>query len=1487
MKLRITYRPAAGEPVNLQITADATATAGDVARALAKGPGADAEVHDPDRLTLTVSDRAGRRVALAPAQPIISSELVSGSTVELSREARRAPGRGEPVALLRVVGGPDAGVEVPLPAGESTIGRAPDCHVRLGDPLVSKHHARIEIRDRVEVVDTNSANGVVVGGVRVARVVVGAGDVVHLGDSLVTIDHTRRPTGVAATSTDIAFVRPPRVLSRRREQAVELPRPPGEPDSSRFPWLAMVAPLIMGAVMFAVTRNALSIAFVALSPILMLGNWLGQRSESKRKAKAAAEGFRAQLQAADARLTDLHDLERRQLEALHPTVAECVEAIGHLGDALWSRRPEHPEFLHVRLGTGAIAPAVTIENAAVPGTPDFTGPRDEVVRTYARLADAAVVTDLRSVGGVGISGVAGLVDGVARALVTQVVALHSPAEVVLTCLTSAAGRARWSWVEWLPHVASPHSPIGSLQLSSDPGTGRLLLDRLEELVTVRRGENAPELRGPADAEDSGTQPFLPSVVLIVDEPLVDRGRLTRLAEGGPDVGVHVVWVAPDRRQLPAACRTYLDVGDGASAKAGMVRTGELIAPVRCESIDARTAVDVSRRLAAVVDVGAPILDESDVPRSVALLPLLGQDAVDDPEQVLARWRENGSWVDRALPAHPRERHGDLRAVVGHTGTEPFTLDLRAQGPHALVGGTTGSGKSEFLQAWVLALAHANSPDRVTFLFVDYKGGAAFARCVDLPHTVGMVTDLSPYLVRRALRSLRAEIHHREVLLQEKGVKDLIDFELTGDPTCPPSLIIVVDEFAALAGEVPEFVDGVIDVAQRGRSLGLHLVMATQRPAGVIRDSLRANTNLRVALRVNDDHDSADVLGDTMAARFDPSIPGRAAARTGPARITQFQSAFPGARTTAAPLAPPIEIVELDFGLGRAWKVAASEQSGPKPPKDIERVVESVRRAAELGRVPAPRRPWLDTLAPAYNLELLGQRTDTDLVLGVMDDPDHQTQLTQHFRPDDDGNILFVGSGGSGKTTALRTIAIAAGFVPRGGPVHVYGLDFSGGGLSMLEPLPYVGSIVPADDEERVGRLMRLLAGMIEEREGRYKAAGQAASITEYRRNSGRQGEPRVLLLLDGFQNFRAEYDASVQRSATYNAFQKILTQGRPVGLHVAMTVDRSPSVPNALAATFQKKVILRQTDEDGYLASGVPKDVLGPTSSPGRAMLVDNPQELQLAILGSDGTPGRQAELISAMADELRPFFTARPEAIRSLPVNVPGGSLPATAGDQPVLGLEDVSLAPFGFDPRGPVVVAGPPQSGRTTAFRWLAESVRRWSPQTALVHLSARPSALANLSIWTASMSGPAEVQRYVSEKLKPYLEQPAGSKPSVAVFVEHYPEFGASVAEMALHEAATLARRNGHPLFVEGEPGGFGGFQGFLSEVRQARTGLVLQPDQNDGDNLFRTPFPRVRRADFPPGRGLWVKGGRVAKVQLPMPGEGVGQPMVKVAGARDDG
>ena len=632
----------------------------------------------------------------------------------------------------------------------------------------------------------------------------------------------------------------------------------------------------------------------------------------------------------------------------------------------------------------------------------------------------------------------------ARALVAQVAALHSPAELVLACLTSNEERARWEWLQWLPHTSSPHSPLPGPHLAAEPGTGKVVLSCLEELLETRSAGQATAHRGPITRDAKPDTPTVPSVLVVVDGTSVDMARLTRVAESGPDVGVFVLWVADDLAGLPAACRTFVTVPDSGAVSVGMVRQGRTVSDVSCELMDPQVAHSFARRMAPMFDAGSPVDDQSDLPRNVSMVSLVGHEASDDAAVVLGRWRENQSLVLRdGSPPVPRDRGSDLVAVVGHAGSEQFTLDLRTQGPHALVGGTTGAGKSEFLQAWVLGLAHAYSPDRVTFLFVDYKGGAAFAKCVDLPHTVGLVTDLSPYLVRRALRSLRAELRHREHLLNAKGKKDLQELENTGDPDCPPSLIIVVDEFAALATEVPEFVEGVVDVAQRGRSLGLHLVLATQRPAGVIKDNLRANTNLRIALRMADESDSHDVLGDKMAAHFPTSIPGRGAAKTGPGRITRFQSAFPGARTAVKAAAPPIEVVDLDFGPGRPWKMPQPVQQDGHVEKDIDRLVTSIASAAALGRVPEPRKPWLDSLSSTYNLSRLSPRRDTKLPIGVLDDPDNQTQTYEYFQPDVSGNIVFFGAGGSGKSTALRSLAIASAITPGGGLTHVYAIDLAG------------------------------------------------------------------------------------------------------------------------------------------------------------------------------------------------------------------------------------------------------------------------------------------------------------------------------------------------------------------------------------------------------------------------------------------------------------
>lgn len=1464
MKLRVRLNRERQEPAVVEIVADGTATASDVAVAIAS-VGLD-EPLESGRFTLRTDGDYRSTRTLAPETRMAEAGVASGDTVTVV-PTRRADVRTTIGAKLRIVSGPDAGVEIALPIGGSMIGRGPECDVRLSDPRVSKRHAKVLVGRQIEVIDENSANGVLLAGQRISRAVVGSGDIVVCGDTQmqITADANLVQTEFA---TEVRYLRPPVVLSRPREEEIELPEVPSHVQKSKFPWMALLAPVIMGGVMYAFTQNAMTLMMAGLSPILMLGTWIGNLVDGRRRTKLDGANFAKAMEQAEADIAEIRTIEARQLRRLFPSVSQCVNAALNRGDELWSRRPEHPEFLQVRLGSGSIPASAVIKDPRQSGIAELVEQQRELAAKYRLLEDVPVVANLRSVGGAGFAGPTEIVTGVARGAVAQVSVMHSPSEVVIACVTSNAMKAEWRWLEWLPHTASAHSPIPGPLLASDENRARTLLDQLDELIAVRGDLEEPILRGPLAQDDGATAPITPAVLLLVHEAAVATERLASIAQRGPDVGVHVLWVSDQRTGIPASCRTFIEFDSAARATVGMVRSERVIKDVATESLDVETALVAARALAPVVDAAAPISDETDLPRAVSVIGLLGADEATDAAQVLGRWRENGSLVDRAGPVVPRERAGDLRAIVGHAGSEAFTLDLRVQGPHALVGGTTGSGKSEFLQAWVLGMAHAYSPDRVTFLFVDYKGGAAFAKCVELPHNVGLVTDLSPYLVRRALRSLRAEIRRREHLFNDKGVKDLIDFEKTGDPECPPSLIIIVDEFAALVGEVPEFIDGVIDIAQRGRSLGLHLILATQRPAGVIKDSLRANTNLRIALRMNDAHDSSDVLGSAAASTIDPGTPGRGVARVGPGRLIPFQSAFPGARTPAEPPAPPIDVVELDFGHGVAWKIPRPASPGAAVDKDIVRVVDTVAEAARIGKVPIPRRPWLETLSTGYNLMNLNQRSDERIVLGIVDDPDAQSQHAEFFQPDEKGNIVYYGAGGSGKTTALRSLSIAASITPRSGPVHVYGLDFAGGGLGMLESLVNVGSVIAGDDDERIERLMVMLSRMLDERSARFNAVN-ANSLRDYRKRPAMGNEPRLLVLIDGFGAFRSEYDSGLNRQAVFAQFQRLVNEGRSVGIHFAVTADRGAALPASMQGAFQQRIVLRMADEDAYLGLGVPRDVLGSTSPPGRCMNAERPNEMQLAVLGKDPSPLGQAREISILAESVAAFQKSRPVEILRLPEVVLASEMPVRVNGQPALGMESRSLAPVGFEPKGAHVVAGPPNAGQERAMQWFAESMRRALPEVPRILLSARSTPLAALDVWTAKVSGVDQVKEYLEKKLTPYLvTEAAAGRPSVAIYIDQLPEFAGSPVDSGLAEAVKNVRRNGHLLFGSGETAGFGAFGStMLAELKGSRAGLLLQPEASDGD-LLKVSLPRSRAADFPVGRGYWVRNGAAKQVQIPV-------------------
>ncbi|HEY6790832.1 MAG TPA: FtsK/SpoIIIE domain-containing protein [Trebonia sp.] len=1459
MKIKVTLERPGGD-VDLMLTADADATIGDVAGALI--------TRDPDNRgsagLSTLSIIEGARITLDPDLTLADSGIKSGARIAVTPAGDRYADRAaRPVARITILQGPDAGQSVALPAGNQTIGRQAGCDLRLTDTQVSRRHARIFLAPGLaEFLDLGSANGLLLNDEPATRGALVPGDRLRLGDTVLGIEFSgAAASGGMPAAQPSEFNRSPVISASYAGQVLATPELPEAEHAQRFPALAMVVPVLMGGVLYAITRNIASLAFIALSPLMMLGNVVESRWLAARGNHASMAGLRRDLAALDqeAQAAQAHEWRARNTE--HPPTAYCLDAAVQRNPLLWSRRPDASRFLDIRFGTAALPSRLQfdVQRGGKRAVPAAVAALDEVTARYREIRDVPFALSLTAHGSIGVAGDPAAALDATRALLCQLAALHSPAEVVLAGFCGQRAWPDWDWLKWLPHTSSAHSPLSGPHLVAGPESAGLL-GQLEDLA---RSRLAGQSRG------GGRPATGPAVVILIDgRHAGDRARLIELSRVGPVAGIHCIWLAPRAENLPAACTAYIDVRADGAAVIGDGMAGITTDGVRTEAVDERTAAAFSRALSPLVDAGAVLDDESDLPRAVSWLELTDPRLAEDPAAVIERWQESNSIVTGpAAPPPGRRRPGTLRAIVGTAASGPHALDLRVNGPHALLGGTTGAGKSELLQTWILAMAAAHSPQRVNFLLLDYKGGSAFRDCVHLPHTVGLVTDLSPHLVRRALVSLGAELTYRELLFARKRVKDLPELEKTGDPDTPPSLVIVVDEFAALVQEVPEFVEGVVNVAQRGRSLGLHLVLATQRPAGVIKDNLRANTNLRLALRMADEGDSSDVLGSAEAAHIDPVLPGRAVSKTGPGRLVPFQAAYVGGWTTTGQRRPDLAIEELAIGAGQQWRALDSGAASDTHhgPTDIARITDTIRRAAAIAQLPDPRRPWLNELATVYDLSKLPTpRRDDELVFGVIDEPDQQRQVTAVFHPDRDGNLAIFGAGGAGKSTVLRSLAIAAGLTARSGPCNVYGIDFSSRGLDMLAGLPHVGAIIPADEPDRINRLLRTLTATANDRARRY-AQVRAGSITDYRRLVGNQDEARILVLLDGYSAFRQQYEP-LDGGRWFEALNALAADGRPLGIHVIVTADRLAALPSRLGSAIQRRLMMRTADENDYAMAGVGKGVLTRDSPPGRAVM--GSAELQVAVLGGAPDPMGQARAITQFAAAMRRQEVARAPQVGRLPELVRLTDLPFEADGRPVIGVADDTLAAIGFRPEGVFVVCGPPVSGRTTAVATLVTALTRVRPQTVPVFFGGRRSPLIGLGAWQHVATDPAQVAE-IAAKLEQEVTRDGDSGPPFAVVIEGVSDFLGTPADMPLAAMIKKLAGSGHLVIAEAETSAMGQSWPLLNAVKQARTGLALQPEAADGAMVFKTDFPKARRSEFPPGRGLLVEGGRVRLAQVAIP------------------
>lgn len=1394
--------------------------------------------------------------AFSSSTAIDHAGVRDGSIVSLTPPARSplmtdvAGGRH-----LAVVGGPGAGLLFPLPAGRALIGRGPECTVVLPDPEILDHHLALEVDAAGVVTAEDPGSGgtlSVQGTTRPLPTRVEPSQTLRLGSTLVEVRDAQLRDGVVHRhGTTAELRRPPRLRRPPHQPVITWPAEPEPPRKQAVPLAAAAAPLAMGLVLYLATHQVLTLLLVGVSPIMVALNALTSRRSGRIHYRRAMTEYRGDVEKAEADLARRLRDEGRERREDAPDPATVLAAVAGPRRRLWERRRSDEDFLVLRLGLATLPSAV----------------RREVQQGFARVAldpvnldDVPAVIPLPEAGVLGLAGRADLSSPAASWLVAQVAALSGPADVRLVVLAGERPDAeeRWGWTRWLPHVA-PTDPGGAAAFGTTRETIEARVTELVELIGRRQG----------DGGGTRTRDW-PRVVVILD-PAHDMRRVPGMdivLQQGPAVGVYGLCVEEAEGYLPAECTAVVSFDP--TGHAVLRRSGRAdLAPIEADLVPPEWSEAIGRGLAVFRDPEVTGVGGS-IPSSVRLVDLLGLDRL-HPPAVLDAWS--------------RSRRS-TSAVVGVGSDGPVSLDLRVDGPHGLVAGTTGAGKSEFLQTLVAALAVANRHDALNFLLVDYKGGSAFRDCALLPHTVGVVTDLDGHLTERALTSLSAELRRREEILARAGAKDIDDYTAMKEPVGPlPRLLIVIDEFAGLVAELPAFVSGLVGIAQRGRSLGIHLLLATQRPSGVVSPEIRANTNLRVALRVTSPVESVDIIDAPDAAWITTATPGRAYLRTGHSALTAFQAARVGGVATPVVTEAGPEVAAADAGWKRAGlppllvRESSNEAIDPAD-TDLARLTEVLIQAADASGVPRQRQPWL---APLPGFLRLSEVAAAEFPIpgavppapfGLVDLPGEQRQAPAVFDPAEARHLVVGGGPGTGRSTFLRTLAVSLASHAQPGDVWLYVIDCGGGELRRLAELPHCGAVVTRTETDRADRVLRRLHAEMSRRlqvlaaEGFTDVAEQRGAVGPERRL------PYVVVLVDRWEGFMSSFDG-IDGGRLTDLVLDLVREGGAAGIRLVITGDRS-ALTGKLGATIEDRICLNLPDRSDFAFAGfdlrhVPEDL-----PPGRGVRTGDGAELQIAVVGSDTGGQAQAAAITTLAGAWREHLPSGSPGARPFRVDV----LPAELDEEAVrpylvgrpasphwalLGLGGDELQAIGVDLRasGGFVVGGPRRSGRSNALSVMARSLLVGGCQVVAFCPRATPlRALRGekgvLAVFDGDDPSPKEALQILNA-----VEGPLAVIVDDAMLLH-----GAPVAELLEH-VAREGPDQGHVLVIAGVPEEMmRPMRGFVYVAAQTRSGILLTPEHNTDGELLGVRLPRSAVFRQPIGRGIFVDGGQLQLVQTPL-------------------
>ncbi|MFE9651213.1 type VII secretion protein EccCa [Streptomyces sp. NPDC006365] len=1303
----------------------------------------------------------------------------------------------------------------------------------------------------------------------------------------------------------IVVKRPPRALpSEVSTREIILQPPPELPRGQQEGVLMQLLPMLGmgGSVVFFFMPNAHP--FMRIMGMIMIASTIAMGVAMAIRFRRGNQGQLADMRRdylsylAQIRRTAV-DTAKAQRDAqyfLHPS-PEQLWALVAEGSRVWERRPGDEDFAQVRIGLGSQSLASTLvapETAPVEQLEPLTaGAMQRFLAVHSTLDDLPMAVSLRAFYHVTISGEPQSVRSSARAMVGSLAALHSPEDLLIVVAAGREDLPHWEWAKWLPHVQAPGSVDGA-------GSRRMIDSDTRELENLL----ATRLTGrPRFHPNAAPLPEEPHIVVVLDGRSLPPDSVLANPEGLQGV-------------------TVLEVVPGELTTGG----GELSIVVRPEALHLESVHGVAYE-------GTPdaLSYESAEALARQMAPLRMASGGDDDEPLLANLEftdllnlGDAASVDTQRTWRPRSLAERLRVPIG-VGEDgrPVMLDLKeaaqeGMGPHGLCVGATGSGKSELLRTLVLGLAVTHSSETLNFVLADFKGGATFAGMAQMPHVAAVITNLADdlTLVDRMGDSIRGELNRRQEMLRDAGnYANIHDYEkarAAGAALQPiPSLVLVIDEFSELLTAKPDFIEMFVQIGRIGRSLGVHLLLASQRlEEGRLR-GLETYLSYRVGLRTFSAAESRAAIGVPDAYEL-PNVPGSGLLKFGTGEMVRFKAAYVSgvyrsgtqrASLGGGPL--PVDrrpvlftAAEVPVQYVPVPQQRPSASDGPEVDDALaDTVLDVIVRRLE-AQGPAAHQVWLPPLDSPPSLDGLlpgltavqdrgltqpGYEGAGRLVVpaGLVDKPYEQRRdpLWVDFSGAA-GHMQILGGPQSGKSTLVRTLISAFALTHTPHEVQFYGLDFGGGGMAAVAGLPHVGGVASRLDPERVRRTVAEVYGVLTRREEYFRSSG-ISSIAEFRARRARGDIPvmdqpwgDVFLVIDGWGNFRADYEAMDQ------VILDIASRGLGYGIHLILTASRSMEVRANLKDHLMNRLELRLGDTmDSELDRKVAANV--PAGVPGRGQA---PQKLHFmaAVPRIDGLTSDTdlADATAALATEVSRHWQApgAPE-VRLLPREFPAEQLPP--GDRfprrgVAFALDEDNLEPvfvdFEQDPF--FLVFGESEAGKSNLLRLLIKQVtERYSGDEAKLFvidnrrslLDVTPAShLAEYIPMSNAMDHHMAALADLMKRRTPTADVTAQQLrdrswwrgPTVYVVVDDYDLVATSSGNplAGLTELLPFARDVGVRFIIARSTAGAGraSYEAFMQRVKElGAQGVVLAGDPGEGDLLGG-----VRPRPMPAGRGVFV-------------------------------